>query len=1501
MAVDTTYRSLPYVYKSIGLYARWALDQCPENAYLDMLNCLERGENEMSSRFGTQIINRDPLGVGLGQNYFFTSPVTTLARLNFQGNSWRYAALGDGSLYRRAGNTQGAYSQIAPLDTFSGNPFSSVITNCFETAQPFIFFYDSEAALKDTGVLSPLQLTGIDPPPQTANTYPYSPLLVLIEPFSLHSSLTTSGVSSWAFADIQTLTATSGQTVTDFSEFFGVTGGGGGGGGGGGTVFRPSTGPPVSAGVSQSGGGTRTATSSAMSGFPSFAPGSSGISLTVQLSATFSVFEGGGAAIVQVSPDGINWYNWFSASSTTPPEYHTASLPFAVSNIAVVQVRLFLTATAGPGGVVSINAAISDCYITSGGGGGGGGGSTFGAIINGMLSNLNTNTSINIPIAQVVASNLVNGVYTQLSVTTAAPHGLSSGAQIALYWTSNSLVNGFYTINVSGPNTFTVPYSTTNPISAMGGFVVGGASAPAYAVVAYEYTTPYPSQFSMFGFYQQVPTNTASFPFGAWSGTVAASTTGTISNSITLDLSQNNQITDDDLIVLTLAVSEPNNIDEITLQFNVGSNSGSSFYQKAISPAYYQPNIAGDETAYQATQAQILADTLGLLTGAPPNSTTAQLQPSNIGTGPGSWVTCYLRRGDFLPVGNAGAAGLDWSNVSGWELAITTNSTGGATISVNGLYLQGGSGPSSYGGVGYNYRYTFYDAATGTESSPCPIQTFNTQYGFLASLTPPIVLRQAFQIVGFYSTDQQVTHIRMYRQGGTFSDNWYRIDQIPVSGQAGQFFYKDVIPDALLAQAIPLELDNDPPVTSSLVNPINTTMANQTTGPGQTPFSTFFQQTIVASDPTVQFVANQIVIIGNADNLEELMVLVGGTGSFNAIPRLQHNAGEPITAYSVPRVMCNLAAIAYDQTWLAGDPNNPHYLYRSKKNRPENFSPAAYTPVGTPDDPITAIINWGGTLLVATLKTWWVIQGGTNPQPVPTRSQHGMVASFGWTQAEGAIWYRAADGLRAFTGSEGEYMSLPVEWVFQGNPQCIPPQADQTQIANDLLGFFNNKVYDSYISLNGPRYRMSWDTIYKRYRYDDVPATAMLWEQDINTFLAGKQIAPGFYAVVQDQVGDYDDGGWPVYYPVPVCSSSGWTNPQNAISTTQFATINLATAPSFILNCAISGLNIPSGATITGINVFFDAAAILTNPTTIVTNLQFGSTTSIFIANPLTSATQRFLIFADSAGWGVTLTPALLNAGFSVVFQPSGSLTGTVQLNSLTVIVTAINAGNPIQVPINLALQTPYRDLKSPNNPKQWNMFETDVNSQGQPVTNNLLFEDGTINLPLANVTTINRQKVPLMVNPPNAPEGSGQQAYRASIRHTMAVTVAPIFYQEDIYAAVLADFNNSMDTYWLKFGTDDSKFIKQGYFDYTATAPITVNLYADNINTPYFTFTLPIQNQRYVQRVRFGNINSTIFTMRAWRLIAVCNGQFQWWANPRIEWKRIGAGSSYQVQEITN
>ena len=867
------------------------------------------------------------------------------------------------------------------------------------------------------------------------------------------------------------------------------------------------------------------------------------------------------------------------------------------------------------------------------------------------------------------------------------------------------------------------------------------------------------------------------FAFNSVNGTVAASSTGSIGKTASFNFGS---YLPEDLFVLAIALSNPAAVQEVRLQFDVnGSNYTSSYYYKSLSLPSYQSGISLPQTTppEQAVNAAVFSRAGGSTNLRQVNAPYEQIipeddpaigwvQPNTLTSGSDSWTIAFCQLGDFVAVGNAGSPGLDWSNITGWQIQIITNSQGSTGVLLNGLYLQGGSGPSCYGGLGYDYRYTFFNFATGTESSPSSEQYFATTQWNPAATSTLIPMRQSVNVTGQYSSDPQVSHIRVYRKGGVLSQNWLYLDQFPNVTGTGAWAYQDIIPDSTILQDNILNLANDAPVTSSLQTPFTTTLSSPLTpAPPYSPISV----SVVGGT----FVPGQIVVIGTPQNLEQVFVVSGGSGLFTACIQLSHAAGEQVQVFSLPAVPCNLGALAYGQVWLAGDPNNPHLLYYSNPNPqgatagfPENFSPANYIPVSSPSDPIAAVINFRGTLLVATLTTWYTIQPGSPPIAQPTGSKHGMVASFGWAQTENAIWYRAIDGIRTFTGSDGSYASLPVEWVFQqgGNAQVQSlspiPFASASNPTLDQMAFRNNKVYLNYLGQDGLWHQLRYHTIYQRF--EDANSSFLLgpaiyYEADLNTILIAEYINVGGV-------------------------SAGW---------------------------AIAQWN---------------------------TNQSDG----------------------EDAGWAT---------------NGSGLVTG----------------------PINFAPQTPYFDQNAPNHQKQYNVLTIDANTQNQVLQVYLLFDDGTVTLNLGTIQSTTRTKFQLLVN-----GGEGQQAYRISLKLVGSVKSAPILYQADLHYVMLAEQRSSYDSYWLKFGTDESKLVKQLYIDYTSSSDVTVQVFMDGSPTPYFTYELPANPSRLESSVRN---RLPAYQMRLFRCVmTVPVGQtMQVWSNPQCDQKLvIGAGmKGYQRSEM--
>lgn len=1323
MPRESGFKPFPFLFISKGLHAREAVDRLPDGAYLNMEGILEREENALSSRFGSIIVNREPDTPPYGHspaNYLFPSAPVVLSRLrSLNGSTYRYAALADGSLWRRATDTQGEFEEILPaagsppIGGLSGQPFTTQVLTCFNSSIPYLFLCDSQFPVKDNGTGTPTRI-GIWPPSMPAITRPYAPRFLLLDAFTDPSSgYSTSGVSLGTATVFASIPGTSGIPLLDGDYW----------------QFNDDT--------------------------DSYGAIPDGMLVTSQALAPSTPNSGTATATASImtplSPNDIGW-EFVSVWRTHPsgsPAYtspivgsaYNFSIPSSavVTGIEVTYAMWAQSATFDTCDTVQLylgNVPIGDPKSPGTPIPSGNWSQSFFVTVGSSIDDWGLGGAL---IPELINSNSL-GVNVQATF---------SGVREFI---SPPVITVYYTYSSSGLGTLRLKFNTQ---------IVDNS---------YDIVSP-----------DGVYTDTDTFEANGFDMTIPASATGYIGKGMTassppgpVDLSNYNPA---DLIVLVLAVDSPSNVQEIRVMFDVAnSDYGASYYAKSAIPVSYQGYLDG---ATVSPTAAVNTEYYNLITGAIntrqqgqpttlPSSDPALhgLQPLQLTSGLGSWSVVYLQKGDFLPVGNAGAPGADWTNITGWRIQVTTNSGGSSLIKLNGLYIQGdpqpigsppvpmtgagtNAGPSSYAGVGYDLRYIYWNANTGTPSNPSPRQFFPVTKSNPGGVSTLVVLRQAIDVIGQYSDDPQTTHIRIFVRGGLYGDYWRYADQIPNVTGTAHFRYKYIMPDTVLSQGDLLGLANDVPVTSTLQNPISTTLS-AALSPGIPATATGSLLTVTVTDPNVVFVGHQIVNIGTPSNLEQTTVVTGGTGAFTAWVQLTHAWGEPVEAYSIPGQPCTLSAWAYDTRWLAGDPNNPHYLYYCPKGYPENCPPQNYIPVGSPSSPIVAIVNQRGTLFVGTLgDTWYQVFPGTPPYAQTTASKHGPVASLGWCLDENQILYEAQDGIRTFRGVDGPYLSLPIEWLWRNNSMTPVPLIDTTQLSSVLAALWNTDVWFSYLGQDGLRHRLIWSNVYKRWRCDNVQVCAMNLEADTNLLTYAKPMTidgVSGWAVCYDTFDrDYDDGGWV--------------------------------------------------------------------------------------------------------------------------------------------------GGELVQLPVPVSAQTPYLDQGAPNNPKQYSVLTIDANPNGQTLTPFLLFDDnnGTV-LPAAldpaSFTGAVRAKFQFKIN-----ADLGQQAYRCSLGVSGSVLAAPVLYQANVYADVLADLRAGFDSYWQRFGTDGSKFAKQVFADYTSLAGLTLSLYADGSDTAYYSVTLPANPNRTQVPMRV-RLPAQLFRLLRVTVAGASGSQFQIWSL-RVEWKpAIGAGA---------
>jgi hypothetical protein len=591
---------------------------------------------------------------------------------------------------------------------------------------------------------------------------------------------------------------------------------------------------------------------------------------------------------------------------------------------------------------------------------------------------------------------------------------------------------------------------------------------------------------------------------------VAASTTATITAPFSgnpIPASETVFGNQSDYIGLYLFVSDPSQVESITLKFDCGDGSfNSDYFYKVIAQGPLQNLVATATSSSNPTTTltdAILSESLDLYG----NSAGAI---GELNTGLSNWTPLLFQLSDFAGSGRADYTDpvYNWSNVNGYQITIVANDTTSATVKLSSLVLFGGAGPDTLGGVAYDYVGTFLNPVDGTESNPSPIMTNQNppnQTNWVYPRRQPVLLKMNVTTYGPAGQlqDGQIGYLRIYRRGGTLGDNFRRVDQIPINIAAGGIVqYTDTAPDYQIAGADFVSFTNDVPVPSLLPVPVNTTLASAITVAGA----------VVTVTPVsmANISVRQQVILGNPtaiqNNFETVVVLTVGANSFTAFVQNTHLVGEQVQAsYQVGQPVYGMV-IAFNKAWYWGDPNNPSTLYFSTGNAPQYVSEANNVIISTPDDIITAVVPFKGNIFVSCVKSgWWMVppDSPASQPPYPTACKHPCVAPFGYVATEDMIAYQSTDGLRAFAGGASEYMSLPIEFLFQGIGSTPIVEADQTKLSQTVAAFWNSMVFFSYVGTDGNRHRVVYHAQYKRFRNDDVDAQCLMLEADTNQLLYG--------------------------------------------------------------------------------------------------------------------------------------------------------------------------------------------------------------------------------------------------------------------------------------------------------------------------------------------------------------------------------------------------------------
>ena len=720
----------------------------------------------------------------------------------------------------------------------------------------------------------------------------------------------------------------------------------------------------------------------------------------------------------------------------------------------------------------------------------------------------------------------------------------------------------------------------------------------------------------------------------------------------------------------------------------------------------------------------------------------------DISTGDGTFTNyfSYVIPAGSLPAGSGALAvnqipessfvshgSPDWTKVASIRLIITS-AAGSPASTVFDLYSltpDFNAGETILGGVDYDWRMTFFNANTGAESNPSSEQIAGSIYNPQGMFGLPVLLQWP------NLAPAGATHRRIYRRGGSLAAGWHMIAQLPLN--VLQIY--DVVSDQVASNGQLLSIDNFPPITSTLPVTVNTTLNAAVVNPPVLVTSSFYPASMA------NISVNQLITIGQGATQEIVTVVQIFADHFTAYCEFPHAIGEQVYAEAAYVQACNIAAVAFDRGWMAGDPNNPGRLYYSNVGAVEEFGVEAYLDLGNLTDPIMGMIYENGVLNVWTLSTIWMIYayGGSQPSQQQTDSNHGLFAVLGVIKGEGSSFYLSDDGIYAYSGGHATEASQFLQWIFREyneNTAGPIPVMDLTQRNLTNFGYFQNEIFISYLNINGYRNRVIYSQRDNRWRNDGLSASAQLYETDTAHLIFGDDTG----MVYQDRVGDID--------------------------------------------------------------------------------------------------------------------------------------------------ITGYSGGVPQKLPINCELTTGALDQGKPNNPKVYQEFVIDINTQGQPVQVYLEFRNlgsillGTVNMP-------SRQQVNFSLN-----NGDGYEDLWVAVDLIGQATLGKCIdiFEFRFKALVESEYRTSFDTWWTKYGTEEYKTAKQGYFEYQAAQPVVVSCFEEGSATASFTFTLPATNGvRAITWVRFPPTKFKLLRC----LGTSADNNMQMYESSHIEVKPLCSGKGYTPQRL--
>lgn len=314
-----------------------------------------------------------------------------------------------------------------------------------------------------------------------------------------------------------------------------------------------------------------------------------------------------------------------------------------------------------------------------------------------------------------------------------------------------------------------------------------------------------------------ITTTTVDPKQGTYAGkvAVAASQIAYVERSVTLDLSKfvvAGDSDDSDVIHLWMKISSPLRFTEIKVMLDVDGSTNDftqNYYWKSILPGDLTASSNSGETAAEA-QARIAYQTsltrINTFPSTSPFQSSRPLQLDNelegtffgdtapttqpLDPGLNQWNELFIPKGSFVRVGTSTN---NWANVAKVRIAITSNTVGAIDMYLDDMKMQGGVRNRLNGE--YEWIYQYENQNTKSRS---PFSAVMPDQVEILSTSADLTLANP--------RDTQVTHIRVYRRGGTLTgEEFFLSVRYLVTAWTGNATVTDGIPDDALGEPATLD------------------------------------------------------------------------------------------------------------------------------------------------------------------------------------------------------------------------------------------------------------------------------------------------------------------------------------------------------------------------------------------------------------------------------------------------------------------------------------------------------------------------------------------------------------------------------------------------------------------------------------------------------------------------------------------------------------------------